>query len=75
MSPDTFVRLYEGTYNPANGHFACTPCYFAMGTPMEEWRTNAAIAQSLGEPSETGIARGHVKVPTCGQEKSPPLPS
>jgi hypothetical protein len=28
-----FVRREEGTYNPANGHFACTRCYIAMGQP------------------------------------------
>lgn len=33
MTPEEFVRSEEGTYNPANGHFACTDCYIAMGQP------------------------------------------
>lgn len=33
MSPDAYVRSEEGTYNPANGHFACTLCYVKMGMP------------------------------------------
>lgn len=28
-----FVRREEGTYNSANGHFACTPCYVKLGQP------------------------------------------
>ena len=31
--PDAYVRREEGTYNPANGHFACTICYCKMGMP------------------------------------------
>ncbi len=33
MSPDDYVRLEEGTYNHANGHFACTDCYIEIGQP------------------------------------------
>lgn len=33
MTPAEFVRENEGTYNPTNGHFACTACYIAMGMP------------------------------------------
>lgn len=33
MTPDEYVRLEEGTYNPENGHFLCTPCYFEYGAP------------------------------------------
>lgn len=33
VSPDLYVQAEEGTLNPANGHFACTPCYVAMGCP------------------------------------------
>lgn len=32
-APDDYVRQEEGTYNPANGHFACTDCYIEMGMP------------------------------------------
>lgn len=32
-TPDDFVRFQEGTYNPVTGHFACTDCYLAMGSP------------------------------------------
>ncbi len=30
---DEFVRCEEGTYNPANGHFLCDPCYIRAGMP------------------------------------------
>ena len=33
MTPDDYVRKEEGTYNPSNGHFLCTPCYVAAGMP------------------------------------------
>lgn len=32
-TPDDYVRREEGTFNPANGHFACTECYIAIGMP------------------------------------------
>lgn len=35
-SPDTFVRLNEGTYNKQNGHFLCTDCYLKAGSPVGE---------------------------------------
>lgn len=28
MTPDQFVRADEGTYNPDDGSFICTECYF-----------------------------------------------
>jgi hypothetical protein len=36
----TAVRVEEGTYNPANGHFLCTGCYIAAGQPTAPggWR-------------------------------------
>lgn len=33
MTPSEYVRKEEGTYNRANGHFACTDCYVALGCP------------------------------------------
>lgn len=33
VTPRDFVRQEEGTFNRDNGHFACTPCYAAMGMP------------------------------------------
>jgi hypothetical protein len=33
MTPAEYVRSEEGTFNPDNGHFACTGCYIAMGMP------------------------------------------
>lgn len=33
VEPHEYVRFFEGTYNPVNGHFACTGCYVAMGAP------------------------------------------
>lgn len=40
MAPDDYVRKEEGTYNPENGHFLCTPCYFRAGMPSspQGWR-------------------------------------
>lgn len=32
-TPNEFVRHEEGTYNPRNGHFACTDCYIEIGMP------------------------------------------
>ena len=39
MTPDEYVRIEEGTYNKANGHYACSICYIAMGLPAspEGW--------------------------------------
>jgi hypothetical protein len=33
MTPEAYVRAEEGTYNPSNGHFLCTPCYCDAGMP------------------------------------------
>jgi hypothetical protein len=33
MTPEEFVRAEEGTYNRENGHFLCTACYIAAGSP------------------------------------------
>jgi hypothetical protein len=33
LTPDEYVRREEGTYNPSNGHFACTSCYIKLGQP------------------------------------------
>lgn len=40
MTPADYLRAEEGTYNPANGHFACTECYIKMGMPSTPtgWR-------------------------------------
>jgi len=38
MSPEEFVRQEEGTFNPENGHFACTECYIRMGMPSSKAR-------------------------------------
>jgi hypothetical protein len=35
MSIEQYVREQEGTYNPENGHFACTDCYIKMGMPSK----------------------------------------
>lgn len=32
-SPARYVMTEEGTYNPKNGHFLCTPCYIKAGMP------------------------------------------
>jgi hypothetical protein len=34
------VKSEEGTYNPENGHFLCTPCYIVAGMPSSSggWR-------------------------------------
>jgi hypothetical protein len=33
MTPDIYVKVEEATFNPENGHFACTECYIRMGMP------------------------------------------
>lgn len=33
LTPADYVRIEEGTYNRANGHFLCTPCYIDAGMP------------------------------------------
>lgn len=40
QDPNAYVRREEGTYNPVNGHFACTLCYVSMGMPSSPygWR-------------------------------------
>ena len=40
ITPDNYVRREEGTYNPANEHFLCTPCYINAGQPSSPtgWR-------------------------------------
>lgn len=35
VTPDEYVCEEEGTYNAANGHFACTDCYIKMGMPAK----------------------------------------
>ncbi len=35
MTPADYVREEEGTYNPSNGHFLCTPCYVKAGMPSD----------------------------------------
>ena len=37
MTPDRYVRAYEGTYNRENGHFLCDPCYIKAGQPSHPW--------------------------------------
>jgi hypothetical protein len=39
-TPARYVMLEEGTYNPENGHFLCTPCYVRAGMPSspDGWR-------------------------------------
>lgn len=36
LTPDEYVRKEEGTYNRANGHFACDDCYIKLGMPTRE---------------------------------------
>lgn len=32
-----FVIREDGTYNPANGHYACDSCYITIGSPAKEY--------------------------------------
>lgn len=36
-SSDDMCRQEEGTYNPENGHFLCTPCYIKAGMPANHY--------------------------------------
>lgn len=40
VTPDVYVRVEEGTYNPDKERFACTDCYIEMGMPTapQGWR-------------------------------------
>jgi hypothetical protein len=40
VTPDVYVRVEEGTYNPETERFACTNCYIEMGMPTapQGWR-------------------------------------
>ena len=40
LTPEQYVRMEEGTFNPANGHFLCTACYIDAGEPSspEGWK-------------------------------------
>lgn len=42
---DQWVRQNEGTYNPANGLFACTDCYIRMGQPSgpNGWKPGGVV--------------------------------
>ena len=33
MTPDSYVRSEEGTYNRESNRFACTKCYVELGMP------------------------------------------
>ena len=33
ITPDEYVRLEEGTFNPDTGRFLCSECYVAAGMP------------------------------------------
>lgn len=33
ISATEYVQTEEGTYNKNNGHFLCTSCYIAAGSP------------------------------------------
>lgn len=33
ITPDEYVRLFEGTYNAVSRQFCCTQCYIAIGMP------------------------------------------
>lgn len=37
ITPDEYVRRYEGTYNGENGHFLCTDCYIKAGQPSNPY--------------------------------------
>lgn len=36
-SAEDMCKQEEGTYNPENGHFLCTPCYIAAGMPANHY--------------------------------------
>lgn len=44
LTPDDWVRQNEGTYNPHNGHFACTECYIKIGMPANPYPQNNWVA-------------------------------
>ena len=42
MTPDSYVRAEEGTYNALYSTFACTDCYVTLGMPTRPrgWRAH-----------------------------------
>lgn len=44
MSPEEFVRVEEGTYNPGNEHFLCDDCFI---------RIEIAAGRRLAGPNDT----------------------
>jgi len=42
LTINDYVRQNEGTYNPVNGHFACTECYIKLGMPSSRsgWKAD-----------------------------------
>ena len=42
ITPEEYVKLEEGTYNPVTGGFLCTECYIRAGMPSlpypQTWR-------------------------------------
>ncbi|SDX64172.1 hypothetical protein [Salimicrobium album] len=34
MSPESYVRMDEGTYHSRTDFFCCTSCYVALGAPV-----------------------------------------
>jgi hypothetical protein len=46
ITPDLYVKGFEGTYNRKNGLFLCTPCYLMVGAPSapgEGWKPGGYI--------------------------------
>jgi hypothetical protein len=47
ISPEDFVRCYEGTFNRKTEKFHCTECYIKSGMPLgvvgERWRNEVQI--------------------------------
>lgn len=36
MTPEAFVKRYEGTYHTKTDLFCCTACYIKIGMPLNE---------------------------------------
>ena len=64
MTPDRYVRIEEGTYNPETDTYACTDCYIAMGMPTASsvkattWAISASwlATRSGGQRSRDGAS-------------------
>lgn len=61
MTPEDYVREEEGTFNPANGHFACTTCYIKYGDAQFSARMESAMMEKADSARFVALAADRTK--------------